>query len=136
MRIGILPLIGIGALIVGFLRNYTQKAISQIAVQFRGIELKFPPVIKFNFFNPTPLKVEITYIKVQVKYKGIEVATLNNTETRIIQPGDNSISLTLMPSPSALDFITAPKGGLRTIGVTYQVGTKLYEVSGENQTTL
>jgi hypothetical protein len=136
MRVGILPLLGIGALIIGFLRNYTQKAISQIAVQFRGIELKFPPIIKFNFFNPTPLKVEITYIKVQVKYKGIEVATLNNTETRIIQPGDNSISLTLMPSPSALDFITAPKGGARTIGITYQVGTKLYEVSGANQATL
>jgi hypothetical protein len=35
-----------------------------------------------------------------------------------------------------LDFITAPKGGARTIGITYQVGTKLYEVSGANQTTL
>lgn len=136
MRLGLLPLLGIGALIVGFLRNYTKKAIDQITVEFRGIELKFPPVIKFNLYNPTPLKVEITYIKVQVKYKGIEVATLNNPDTRIIQPGDNAINLTLMPSPSALDLFNAPKGTPRTIGITWQIGTKLYEVSGAQQATI
>jgi len=136
MRLGLLPILGIGALIIGFLRNYTKKAISQITVEFRGIDFKLPPVIKFNLFNPTPLKVEITYIKVQVRYKGIQVATLNNLDTRIIQPGDNVINLTLMPSADALELIRAPKGTPRTIGITYQVGTKLYEVSGAQQATI
>jgi len=136
MRIGLLPALGIGALIIGFLRQYTKKALDQISVQFRGVDLKFPPVIKFNLFNPTPLKVEIIYIKVQIRYKGVEVANLNNLDTRVIQPGDNSISLTLMPSPNALDLFNVPKGTARTIGITYQVGTKLYEISGAEQATI
>jgi LEA14-like dessication related protein len=136
MQIGILPIIGIGALIVAALRQYTRKAVDQISVEFRGVNFKLPPVVRLNVFNPTPLKVEVTYIKIQIRYKGVTIADLNNFDTRIMQPGNNAINLSLRPSIEAIKLISMPKGSPRTFGVSYQIGTKLYQISGENQTTI
>lgn len=135
MRIGILPAVAIGALIFAALKQGTKKAIEQISVTFEGIKPGWPPLIKLNLFNPTSLKVEITYIKISVLYKEIEVATLSTFETRVLNPGNNKIQLELKPSLQALSLINAPAGP-KTIRVTWDIGTKLYSITGEKSTTL
>lgn len=135
MRIGILPAVAIGALIFAALKQGTKKAIEQIAVTFEGIKPGWPPKIKLGIFNPTQLKIEITFIKISVFYKEIEVATLSSFQTRIMNPGNNRLDLDLKPSLSAIALINAPKGP-KVIRVTWEIGTKLYSVTGEKSTTL
>lgn len=136
MQLGLLPIIGIGALILGALKQSAKKAIDQISVTIAGIIPGLPPKIKINLFNPTGIKAEITYVKIQIAYKGQEIATLSNLETRYINPGDNKITFELKPSLGAIGLLNVPKGTKRTISITWQVGTKLYEVKGEKSTTL
>lgn len=136
MRIGILPLIGIGALIFGALRQSARKAIDQISVSITGIVPGLPPKIKFNLFNPTSIKAEVTYIKIQILYKNQEVATLSNLETRYIAPGDNKLTLELKPSLGAIGLLSVPKSTKRTITIKWQVGTRFYEVTGEKSSTI
>jgi hypothetical protein len=132
----ILPLIGIGALIYAATRQYTRKAVEKISVTFKKVIPGLPPKIVLDFFNPTQLKVEVTFIRVSISYKGVEVATLSDLNTRIINPGSNEIRLTLKPSIQAIGLLNVTKGTPRTIGITWEVGTKLYSITGEKQTTL
>jgi hypothetical protein len=136
MQIPLLPALGIGALIFAALRQGTKKAIEKISVSFEGIVPGLPPKIKLNFFNPTALKVEVTFIKIVVFYKETEVATLSNFDTRVINPGSNKLTLELKPSLSALSLLNKPKGTARVIRVTWEIGTKLYSITGEKSTTL
>lgn len=136
MRLGILPIIGIGALILGALRQSARKAIDQITVTITGIIGGLPPKIKIRLFNPTSLEVEITYIKIQILYKGQEIATLSNLSTRIIQPGNNDLTFELRPSLGAIGLLAVKKGAPKTISINWQVGTRFYEITGEKQTTL
>jgi hypothetical protein len=131
-----LPLIAIGALIYAATRQGVKKAIEKISVSLKQIKPGLPPKIVLEFLNPTPLKVEITFIKISVTYKGVEVATLSDTNTRVINPGSNDIELTLRPSIQAISLLNVTKGTPRTIGVTWEIGTKLYSITGEKQTTL
>jgi len=131
-----LPLVAIGALIYAATRQGVKKAIEKISVSFKKIKPGLPPKIVLEFFNPSPLKVEVTFIKVTILYKGVEVATLSDLNTRIINPGSNDIELTLRPSIQALSLLNVTKGTPRTIGITWEVGTKLYSITGEKQTTL
>ena len=135
MRIGILPAIGLGALLFAALRQQTKKAIEKISVGFDGIKAGWPPKIKLSLFNPTSLKVEIIFIRISIFYKEIEVARLSDTETRVIQPGANKLTLEIKPTLSALALINAPKCP-RIIRVTWEIGTKLYSITGEKSTTL
>jgi len=132
----LLPLIGIGALIYAATRQATKKAIEKISVSFKKIVPGLPPKIVLEFFNPSPLKVEVTFIKITITYKGVEVATLSDLNTRIINPGSNDITLTLRPSIQALSLLNVPKGTARTLGITWEVGTKLYSITGEKQATI
>lgn len=132
----LLPLIGIGALIYAATRQATKKAVEKISVSFKAIKPGLPPKIVLEFFNPTPFKIEVTFIKVSITYKGIEVATLSDLNTRIINPGSNDITLTLKPSIQALNLLNTTKGTPRTLGVTWEIGTKLYSITGEKQTTI
>jgi len=136
MKISLLPALGIGALIFAALRQGTKKAIEKISVTFEGIKVGLPPKIKIGIFNPTSLKVEITFIKISVFYKETEVATLSNFDTRLINPGQNSLQLDLKPSLSAIGLLNKTKGTPRVIRVTWEVGTKLYSVTGEKSATL
>ena len=131
-----LPLIAIGALVYAATRQGVKKAIEKISVSLKQIKPGLPPKIVLEFLNPTPLKVEITFIKISVTYKGVEVATLSDTNTRVINPGSNDIELTLRPSIQAISLLNVTKGTPRTIGVTWEIGTKLYSITGEKQTTL
>lgn len=135
MRPGFLPLLGIGALIFAALKQGTKKAVEQIKVSFDGIKKGWPPQIKLSIFNPTQLKLEITFIKISVFYKEIEVATLSSFETRIMQPGNNKLALDIKPSLSAIALINAPAGP-KIVRVTWEIGTKLYSVTGEKSATL
>lgn len=136
MRLGILPIIGIGALILGALKQSANKAIDQITVTITGIIGGLPPKIKIRLFNPTNLEVEITYIKIQILYKGQEIATLSNLATRIIQPGNNDLTFELRPSLGAIGLLAVKKDAPKTISINWQVGTRFYEITGEKQTTL
>jgi len=135
MRGAFLPLLGIGALIFAAMRQGTRKAVQQITVNFEGIRAGWPPKIKLSIFNPTQLRVEITFIRISVFYKQIEVATLSSFQTRIMNPGQNKLDLDLRPSVSAIALINAPKGP-KVIRVTWEIGTKLYSVTGEKSTSL
>ena len=135
MRTSFLPLLGIGALIFAAMRQGTKKAIEQIAVSFEGIKPGWPPKIKLSIFNPTQLKVEITFIKISVFYKEIEVATLSSFQNRVMNPGNNRLDLDLKPSLSAIALINAPKGP-KVVRVSWEIGTKLYSVTGEKSATL
>lgn len=136
MKLGLLPILGIGAVALMALKQRTKKAINQLQVQIDGIQLGLPPKIRINLINPTALQIEVTYVRIQVKYKGVEIAKLSNLETRRINPGKNQITLDLMPSISAIALLTKPSGEKRSIGISYQVGTRLYEVTGEKETTI
>ena len=132
-----LPLIAIAAIAFAATRQATKKAIEKISVTFKRIKLGLPPKIVLSVFNPTPLKVEITFIRIGISYRGTEVVNLSDLETRVMNPGENEITLTLRPSLEAISLIFRPQRGTpKTIRVTWEIGTKLYSITGEKQTTL
>jgi len=133
----VLPLIAIAALAFAATKQATKKAIEKISVTFKRIKLGLPPKIVLSVFNPTPLKVEITFIRIGISYRGTEVVNLSDLETRVMNPGENELTLTLRPSLEAISLIFRPqKGTPKTIRVNWEIGTKLYSITGEKQTTL
>ncbi len=130
------PLLIIGALVWAATRQSVRKSVEQISVSFKRLKLGLKPKITLEFLNPSNLKIEVTFIKIRIFYKEIEVASLSDFQTRIINPGPNDIELTLRPSLSALELFTIPKKTPRTIKVTWEIATKLYSIKGEKQTTI
>ena len=132
----VLPFIAIAALAFAATKQATKKAIEKISVRFKKIIPELPPKIVLSVLNPTPLKVAITFIRIGVSYKDVEVVNLSDLETRVMNPGENEIVLTIRPSLSAISLLFTPKGTPRTIRISWEVATKFYSIKGEKQTTI
>jgi hypothetical protein len=136
MKNWILPAIAIGALLFMRTKQATKKAIEKISVSLDKIKLGFPLKITLNVFNPTDIKTEVTYITGSISYKGSKVASFSKTETQVVMPGNNKITIELKPSLEALSLLKASPGIPRTISVSWEVGTNFYNITGEKSTTL
>jgi len=132
----ILPIIALGALAIAATKQSVKKAVEKISVSLKRIKIGFPPKLVLDVFNPSPLKVTITFINIRILYKGVEVVKLQDLETRVMNPGANEVTLTLRPSLEAIQLLFTPKGTTRTILVTWEIGTTLYSITGEKSTTL
>ena len=132
----ILPIIALGALAIAATKQQVKKAVEKISVDLKRIKIGLPPKLVLNVFNPAPIRVTITFINIRILYKGIEVVKLQDLETRVMNPGNNEITLTLKPSIEAIRLLFTPKGTARTILVTWEIGTNLYSITGEKQTTI
>jgi hypothetical protein len=64
------------------------------------------------------------------------VATFSKTESQIVLPGNNKITIELKPSLEALSLLKANPTAAKTITVTWEVGTNFYNIAGEKSTTL
>ena len=136
MKNWLLPAVAIGALLFMKTKQATKKAIEKISVSLDKIKLGFPLKITLNVFNPTDIKTEVTYITGSISYKGSKVASFSKTETQVVTPGNNKITIELKPSLEALSLLKASPGTPRTISVAWEVGTNFYNITGEKSTTL
>jgi hypothetical protein len=136
MKNWILPAVAIGALLFMRSKQAVKKAVEKISVSLDKIKLGFPLKITLNVFNPTDIKTEITYITGGISYKGSKVATFSKTESQIVLPGNNKITIELKPSLEALSLLKANPTAAKTITVTWEVGTNFYNIAGEKSTTL
>ena len=136
MKNWILPAVAIGALLFMRSKQAVKKAVEKISVSLDKIKLGFPLKITLNVFNPTDIKTEVTYISGSISYKGSKVATFSKTESQIVLPGNNKITIELKPSLEALSLLKANPGAAKTITVTWEVGTNFYNITGEKSTTL
>jgi hypothetical protein len=132
----ILPTVAIGALLFMKSKQATKKALEKISVSLDKIKLGFPLKITLNVFNPTDIKTEVTYITGDIRYKGNKVATFSKTESQVMVPGNNKITIELKPSLEALALLKPSPGTPKTISVTWEVGTNFYNITGEKSTTL
>lgn len=133
----ILPLIAIGALVIAFTKQQTKKAIEKIQVSFGSVKWGWPIKLNLKIENPTALKVQITYIKGVIQYKGVTVADFKKMDTQVMQPGTNSITLEISPSVEALALLKkSKKQEPRKISIAWEVGTSLYSITGEKSTTI
>ena len=136
MKNWILPAVAIGALLFMRTKQSVKKAIEKVSVSLDKIKLGFPLKITLNVFNPTPVKTEITYITGDIRYKGNKVANFSKTETQIVLPGNNKITIELRPSLEALALLKPNPTAPKTISITWELGTAFYNVTGEKSTTL
>lgn len=136
MKNWILPAVAIGALLFMRTKQSVKKAIEKVSVTLDKIKLGFPLKITLSIFNPTPVKTEITYISGEIKYKGNKVASFSKTESQILQPGTNKITIELRPSLEAIALLKPNPTAPKTITINWEVGTAFYNVSGEKSTTL
>jgi len=136
MKNWVLPAIAIGALLFMKTKQGVKKAIEKVSVSLDKIKLGFPLKITLNIFNPTDIKTEITYITGDIRYKGSKVASFSKTESQIVTPGNNKITIELKPSLEALALLKPNPGTPKTISITWEVGTSFYNITGEKSTTL
>jgi hypothetical protein len=136
MKNWILPAVAIGALLFMRTKQGVKKAIEKVSVSLDKIKLGFPLKITLNIFNPTDIKTEITYITGDIRYKGSKVASFSKTESQIVTPGNNKITIELKPSLEALTLLKPNPGAPKTISITWEVGTSFYNITGEKSTTL
>jgi len=136
MKNWLLPAVAIGALLFMRTKQATKKAIEKISVSLDKIKLGFPLKITLNIFNPTDIKTEVTYITGDIRYKGNKLATFSKTESQVIVPGNNKITVELKPSLEALALLKPSPGTPKIISVTWEVGTNYYNITGEKSTTL
>jgi hypothetical protein len=136
MKNWLFPAVAIGALLFMRTKQATKKAIEKISVSLDKIKLGFPLKITLNIFNPTDIKTEVTYITGDIRYKGNKLATFSKTESQVIVPGNNKITVELKPSLEALALLKPSPGTPKIISVTWEVGTNFYNITGEKSTTL
>jgi len=136
MKNWILPAVAIGALLFMRTKQGVKKAIERLSVSLDRVKPELPLKITLNVFNPTPVKMEVTYITGDIRYKGVRVATFSKTESQIVIPGNNKIEITVKPSLEALALLKPNPTAPKTITITWEVGTAFYNVTGEKSTTL
>ena len=136
MKNWILPAVAIGTLLFMRSKQATKKAIERISVSLDKVVPSFPLKITLKIFNPTDIKTEITYISGSVTYKGFEVATFGKTESQVMVPGNNKITLEVKPSLGALNLLKPHPNEPRTISVKWEIGTNFYNITGEKNTTI
>jgi hypothetical protein len=133
----ILPLLAIGAFIFAVTKQETKKALEKVSVSFGKIKWGWPIKLTLKIENPTALKVEITFIRGSIKYKGTEVAKFRKTDSQIMNPGTNEVTLEISPSVEALALLKkSEKQAPRVISINWEVGTSLYSITGEKSTTI
>jgi hypothetical protein len=136
MKNWILPAVAIGALLFMRSKQSVKKAIERLSVTLDRVEPTFPLKITLKIFNPSNIKAELTYITGQIFYKGFEVATFSKTESQIMVPGNNKITLTIKPSLGALNLLIPHPKEPKTILIKWEVGTNYYNIPGEKSYTL
>jgi hypothetical protein len=136
MKNWILPAVAIGALLFMRTKQAVKKAVEKISVILDKIKIGFPLKITLNIFNPTDLKTTITFISGDIRYKGSKVASFSKTESQVVIPGNNKITIELRPSLEALALLKPSPQAPKTISITWEVGTNFYSVTGEKSTTL
>jgi hypothetical protein len=136
MKNWILPAVAIGALLFMRTKQGVKKAVEKISVSLDKIKLGFPLKITLNVFNPTDIKTTVTYISGDIRYKGSKVASFSKTESQVVIPGNNKITIELKPSLEALALLKPSPGTPKTISITWEVGTNFYSINGEKSTTL
>jgi len=136
MKNWILPAVAIGALLFMRSKQAVKKAVEKLSVSLDSVTPSFPLKITLKIFNPSDIKAEITYISGQVFYKGYEVATFSKTESQVMVPGNNKITLTIKPSLGALNLLVPHPKEPKTILIKWEVGTNFYNITGEKSYTL
>jgi hypothetical protein len=117
-------------------KNYGKTTLKKISVRPTGARLSFSGLkVNFDAFNPTPLKVKVLGITGEIFYKGKSIADFQNLDERILNPGNNSLSVTITPNSGMLNLFKKQSGKF-SLSVKYSVQTSLYTLTDAKEISL